>query len=113
MRRAYLDLAVLFVCSIVFPCLVHAQATGSILGNVVDASGGAIPGATVTIIGTGANTPCALTTDSTGRFVANLLQLGNDRVKVTAQVSRKQTKPASYPKLKEARKLVSLWRRRP
>lgn len=84
MKRAYWDLAVFFVCWIVFPCLVHAQASGSILGNVVDSSGGAIPGGAVTITETRTNTTRALTTDSAGRFVANLLQLGNYSVKVAA-----------------------------
>jgi hypothetical protein len=83
-KRAYWDLAVFFACWIVFPCLVHAQATGSILGNVVDSSGGAIPGGAVTITETRTNTTRALTTDSAGRFVANLLQLGNYSVKVAA-----------------------------
>jgi hypothetical protein len=71
-RRSYLDLAVLFLSSILVPCLIHAQSTGSIVGNVADSSGGTIVGAVVTITETGTNTSRVLSTDSAGRFVANV-----------------------------------------
>ncbi|MBV9482686.1 MAG: carboxypeptidase regulatory-like domain-containing protein, partial [Acidobacteria bacterium] len=64
--------------------LVSAQSTGSILGSVVDSSGAAIAGASVTITETGTNTRRVLTTDNSGRFVANVMQIGRYSVKVTA-----------------------------
>jgi hypothetical protein len=82
-QRSYSVLAVL-VFSFLFPCLMHAQSTGSIVGAVVDSSGGAVAGASVTITETGTNTSRVLSTDSAGRFVANVLPLGNYSVKVTA-----------------------------
>lgn len=69
-----------------------AQATGSIAGNVVDAAGAAIPGASVTITETGTGTSRALTTDSAGRFLANLLPIGTYEIKVTAQNFRVSSK---------------------
>ena len=77
MKRAYSLLALLSVLSIFLPSSLHAQSTGSILGNVTDSSGGSIAGATVTITETGTNTQRVLTTDTAGRYVANVLQLGN------------------------------------
>jgi hypothetical protein len=77
-------LALLSLCLIAFPALLQAQSTGSIVGNVTDSSGGSIAGATVTITETGTNTQRVLTTDTAGRYVANVLQLGTYSVKVTA-----------------------------
>src|SRR5580700_2865155 len=82
-KSAY-SLPVLLFLSIALPHMIVAQSTGSILGTVTDASGGAIASAAVTITETRTNTTRALTTDSAGRFVANLLQLGNYSVKVAA-----------------------------
>jgi hypothetical protein len=62
--------------------LAHAQetTTGSIAGEVVDAQGAVMPGATVTIVtGTGVKT---LTTDTNGRFFAPFLQPGTYTVRV-------------------------------
>lgn len=84
MQRSYPVLAVLWLSFLLFPCWMHAQSSGSIVGTVVDSSGGAIVGATVSITETGTNTLRTLTTDSAGRFVANVLPLGNYSVKVTA-----------------------------
>jgi hypothetical protein len=83
-QRSYLVLAVLLLSVMLFPRWMHAQSTGSIVGTVVDSSGGAIVGASVAITETGTNTLRTLTTDSAGRFVANVLPLGNYSVKVTA-----------------------------
>ncbi len=84
MKSKYLSLTLIFACSIIFPCMAHAQATGSISGNMTDASGAAIPGAKVTITDTDTNTPRVLATDSAGRFVANLLSLGNYAIQIAA-----------------------------
>jgi hypothetical protein len=76
--------AVLVLNLIFFACWAHAQSTGSILGSVVDPSGASISGAVVTITDMDTNIQRVLATDSAGRFVANLMQLGRYSVKVTA-----------------------------
>jgi len=83
-RSLHLDRAVLLFSLLLLPSLIHAQSTGSIVGNVVDSSGGSVVGASITIIETGTNTSRILTTDSAGRFIANVLPLGDYSVRVTA-----------------------------
>ncbi|HUV69988.1 MAG TPA: TonB-dependent receptor [Terracidiphilus sp.] len=58
--------------------------TGDILGTVTDTSGGAIPGAKVTITNTGTNIAQTTTSAAGGDFVVNLLQPGTYQVTVTA-----------------------------
>ena len=63
---------------------LYAQvATGTILGNVSDSSGAAVPGATV--IATNVDTQLSrdTTTDESGQYALRLLPLGNYKVEVT------------------------------
>jgi Carboxypeptidase regulatory-like domain len=46
----------------------HAQATGQIFGKVTDATGGVLPGVTVTITGTGLQKPLVGTTAASGAY---------------------------------------------
>ncbi len=46
----------------------HAQALGSIFGKVTDASGGVLPGVTVTVAGTGLLEPLVATTSENGTY---------------------------------------------
>ena len=46
----------------------HAQAIGSIFGKVTDASGGVLPGVTVTVTGTGLQTPLVGVTGASGAY---------------------------------------------
>jgi hypothetical protein len=62
----------------------HAQATGSISGTVADPSGAVISGATVQVVQTETNETRTLTSDSGGRYTANLLPLGHYSIKVSA-----------------------------
>src|SRR5580658_7617642 len=84
MKGSYFARTLLFLHLTILSCLVHAQSTGSILGSVSDSSGASISGASVTITETRTNTQRVLTTDSAGRFVANVLQVGNYAIKVAA-----------------------------
>ncbi len=86
MKRKHfaLALAVLLMCPVIFSRTARAQTTGTISGNVVDTSGAAIPGAAITVVETDTNAQRALVTDAAGRYVANLLPLGNYRVRVVA-----------------------------
>jgi len=56
---------------------------GAVSGTVTDASGGVVPGATVTVTNVDTNQSTKLTTDNSGGFVANLLRIG--KYAVTAE----------------------------
>jgi hypothetical protein len=64
--------------------LVHAQTSGSFSGIVTDSSGASIAGASVTITETRTNSERTLTTDSAGRFSANVMQAGTFKIKASA-----------------------------
>jgi hypothetical protein len=55
---------------------------GSILGNVTDTSGAAVPGATVTATNIDTQFSRSTTTDESGQYALRLLPLGNYRVEV-------------------------------
>src|SRR5262249_46123478 len=64
--------------------LARAQSsyTAAVRGVVTDASGGAIPGATVTVTESDRNVPHTVTTDSAGRYVVTALPPGEYRLSV-------------------------------
>jgi hypothetical protein len=63
---------------------IRAQvATGSILGNVTDSSGGAVPGARVTATNVGTQFSRATTTDASGQYSLPLLPVGQYRIEVS------------------------------
>jgi len=69
-----------------FGNVTHAQTiTGSISGAVMDASGGMVPGATVTLISEKTGQSRGSTTNSEGRFNFAALQPGNYALKVERQ----------------------------
>jgi len=77
MRRPSFVLLALLVLVVALPLLAQSQATtGVIEGTVVDASGGAVPGVTVTVKNTGTGYESISVTDSGGRFRAVLLPVG-------------------------------------
>ena len=62
---------------------VSAQvATGSILGNVTDASGATVPGAAVTATNVDTQFSRSTTTDESGQYALRLLPLGNYKLEV-------------------------------
>ena len=80
--RVFALLALLFLC---VSASVFAQVnTGSITGTVKDASGGVIPGATVTATNVATSVARTLESGSLGQFTLQALPVGNYRVKVTA-----------------------------
>ncbi|HEX3578145.1 MAG TPA: carboxypeptidase regulatory-like domain-containing protein [Thermoanaerobaculia bacterium] len=86
MRRLSFVLLALSLLLVTLPLLAQSQATtGVIEGTVVDASGAAVPGVTVTVknIATGYET--VVVTDSAGRFRAVLLPLGPYQVTAVLQ----------------------------
>ncbi|WP_419805050.1 carboxypeptidase regulatory-like domain-containing protein [Terriglobus sp.] len=65
---------------------VHAQSIfGQISGTVTDATGAAIPNATVTLTNTGKQLTRTVTTDGSGNYTATTLPLGTYTVSATSQ----------------------------
>jgi hypothetical protein len=62
--------SVLFVAGLLVMCAAsaNAQAIGSIFGKVTDSTGGVMPGATVTVSGTGLQQPLTAVTGATGTY---------------------------------------------
>ncbi len=92
-RRASLScLSLLVLCLSPFGLLAQVD-RGSIVGAVSDASGGLVPGATVTLTNVGTNQSVRTTTDSAGSYVANLLHIGTYTVAAEAAGFRKTVQP--------------------
>lgn len=76
----------LFLATLLFATTAYAQSTtGTILGTVTDASGGVLPGATVTITNTGTGLTRIIPTSSDGAFLAPALPSGTYQVDVTLE----------------------------
>src|SRR5687767_9906549 len=72
------------VCALLPAAPLHAQvATGTILGNVTDSSGGAVPGATVTVTNLDTQFSRDTVTDEAGQYALRLLPLGQYKVDVS------------------------------
>src|SRR5271170_7686986 len=70
---------------LVFPLAAHAQNYyGTIVGNVTDATGAAVPGAKVTVINTGTNNTFTATTSGHGSYSIPQLPIGTYEVHVSA-----------------------------
>ncbi|HEY1950628.1 MAG TPA: TonB-dependent receptor [Bryobacteraceae bacterium] len=80
MRRVLLAF---WLLTIAMSCFGQTD-TGTILGVVSDSSGGALPGAQVTIENQGTNLPQKVITDSSGNFTSAPLAIGVYRVTVSA-----------------------------
>ena len=76
-------IATALACLLLVPTLTHAQvATGTILGNVTDTSGGAVPGAQVTATNSGTGFSRGTTTDVSGQYSLPLLPVGQYKIEV-------------------------------
>jgi hypothetical protein len=76
----------LFAVAALLPLAATAQILyGSIVGNVTDSTGAAIPGASVSITNTGTGNVRETTTNAVGAYTVPTLQAGSYSVKVTAQ----------------------------
>ena len=70
----------------VVPAAAHAQVLyGSVVGNVEDSSGAALPGATVTLTNKGTGLVQTTVTGATGTFTFTNVQAGTYDVKVSMQ----------------------------
>ncbi len=75
-------LMLLWVCRLA-PDARAQVATGTILGNVADSSGAAVPGATITATNVGTQFSRSTTSDELGQYALRLLPLGNYKLDVT------------------------------
>jgi Carboxypeptidase regulatory-like domain len=76
-RRMSLALSLVLGLVLLVPSHVSAQAvTGTLLGNVNDSSGAAVPGATVTARETQTNVSRSVVTNETGYYIFASLQNG-------------------------------------
>src|SRR4051794_17024618 len=75
MRRLLVVLALGLLVALPLIAQSHAT-TGAIEGTVVDSTGAAVPGVTVTVKNTGTNFESVAVTDASGRFRAVLLPVG-------------------------------------
>src|SRR5271163_4426006 len=73
LRFPIFRLLVACVLALIISPALHGQATGSFSGNVLDKSGGAIPGATVTATSEGTGLARNTQTDSAGHYLIPLL----------------------------------------
>jgi Carboxypeptidase regulatory-like domain len=75
---------------LVIPTAVHAQAvTGTLLGNIVDSSGGAVPGATVTATEVQTNVARTVVSNESGHYIFSSLRNGTYTVQAEIQGFRK------------------------
>ena len=83
-------MAVMLVGMLAVPSTVSAQAvTGTLLGNVTDASGAAVPGATVTAIETQTNISRTAVSNEAGNYIFSSLKNGTYNVEAELQGFRK------------------------
>ena len=86
MRRLSFVLLALLALVITLPLFAQSQATtGVIEGTVVDASGAALPGVTVTLKNTATGYQVVVVTDAAGRFRAVLLPVGPYQLTATLE----------------------------
>src|SRR5215217_8882826 len=89
-RRIGLALALLSGLLLTVPSHASAQAvTGTLLGNVTDTTGAAVPGATVTARETQTNVSRTAVTNETGHYIFSSLQNGTYAVEAELQGFKK------------------------
>ena len=88
--RVCVALALVLGAALLVPAPAHAQAvTGTLLGNVTDSTGGAVPGATVVATETRTNISRTTTTNEAGYYIFSSLQNGTYSVDAELQGFRK------------------------
>ena len=73
----------LSICCFAASASLYAQSTGTLLGTVTDASGGAVAGATVTVLDQDTGVTRSLQTDSSGEYRVPFLAIGHYTVRVS------------------------------
>ncbi|HUE04126.1 MAG TPA: carboxypeptidase-like regulatory domain-containing protein, partial [Bryobacteraceae bacterium] len=88
------SLVVLAIASAVLVPLRAQQVTGGIIGTVVDSTGSAVPGASVTVKDVDTNLQIKLTTSITGSYQATNLPIGNYSVSFGKEGFKTETHPS-------------------
>src|SRR2546425_12583780 len=89
LHRLIVRRSLLLTIILLLPAYVFGQSTAEVRGTVQDASGGVMPGVTVTAINELTGLERTSATDSGGRFNFPRLPVGNYRVEATLQGFRK------------------------
>jgi hypothetical protein len=84
---------------------MHAQAIASFSGNVLDKSGSAVPGATVTVTSQGTGLARDVKTDNAGHYLIPLLPVGTYTVQVDAAGFQSAASKDLHLQIDEAREL--------
>ena len=89
-RLLVCGMAAMLTALLAMPTLASAQAvTGTLLGNITDSSGAAVPGATVTAIETQTNINRTTVSNETGHYIFSSLKNGTYTVEAEVQGFRK------------------------
>src|SRR2546423_1820404 len=89
MAKLSFQLLGIAVCLLVSATAIAQTTTGSIVGTVTDATGAAVPGASVTITNVDTGAVTKTTTDSSGNYAVTPLPVGHYSVTVEAQGFKK------------------------
>ena len=73
----------LVVCGLILPSAARAQATGQITGQITDASGAVVPGATIEIVNEGTGQSRTVTSGVDGLYIVPLVNPGSYQLKAT------------------------------
>jgi hypothetical protein len=98
-------LAAVCVLALILPPALHAQATGSFSGNVVDKSGSVVAGATVTATSQGTGLARDGKTDNAGHYLIPLLPVGTYTVRVDVTGFQSAESKDLHLQVEEAREL--------
>jgi hypothetical protein len=96
---------VVCVVTLMISPAMHGQATGSFLGNVLDKSGSAVPGATVTATSQGTGLARVGKTDNAGHYLIPLLPVGTYSVRVDVAGFQRAESKGLYLQVNEAREI--------
>jgi hypothetical protein len=103
-HKLFLLLIVCVLALMISPA-IYGQATGSFSGNVLDKSGLAIPGATITATSQGTGLARVGKTDDVGHYLIPLLPVGTYTVRVDAASFQSAESKGLYLQVDEAREL--------
>ena len=93
MKRSLWALSCVLAWVLIAPADVSGQADmATVVGTVVDSSGGVVPNCAVTLIQTGTGAKTSVTTDTQGSYIATPLRIGNYSVTVEAHGFKTETR---------------------
>ena len=101
----YVLLAIIFVSALILSPHLNAQATGSFAGNVLDKSGSALPGATVTATSDETGLARETKTDSAGHYLIPLRPVGTYTVRVDSTGFQSAESKGLHLQVDQAREL--------